>query len=337
MPVAAAPQSPSAAPPVPPPPRRKPDSNDPWASEELIKNTERKPPRIVLPQSGLAALPGRLRGEAAKAKPPEPSAPRPTLRATPVPRLPNLPPPRAVALLSGVLPTSTEKASASSIAREIAEERRRSLTAADRAAEPPQRSEAAQVDAKPAEPPPAQPVPPPPMRPAGDEAETPEPPASAQQQPESAQRSFRDELEQSRVVEHDAAPEPNDEQGLRPHRRGSHPTTGRLRQRPAKEEISFELSGGVLVVSGAIGYDLDRRFNEACQRMVASPETRLVLDLSKVSYLSSTYLGVIAPLYAATTKAGKTLVLRAQAKVARVLRLSGFDRLGEVEVVEDPR
>jgi anti-anti-sigma factor len=93
------------------------------------------------------------------------------------------------------------------------------------------------------------------------------------------------------------------------------------------------LSGGVLTVAGPVGYDLDDKFAGHCEELLQSTEKDLVLDLSGVSYLSSTYLGVIAPLYPRVTEMGKTLLLKAQGKVARVLRMAGFDRLGKVEEV----
>jgi anti-anti-sigma factor len=105
------------------------------------------------------------------------------------------------------------------------------------------------------------------------------------------------------------------------------------RKEKPRDEVVYEIVGGVLKVAGPVGYDLDSRFADYCEQLLKSAGADLVVDLSEVSYLSSTYLGVIAPLFPRAADAGKTVLVRANAKVARVLRLAGFDRLGRLEEV----
>jgi anti-anti-sigma factor len=102
----------------------------------------------------------------------------------------------------------------------------------------------------------------------------------------------------------------------------------------ARVKVKYELSGGVLRISGPIGYDLHPEFAPRCRELLQCPEQEILLDLSGVAYLSSTYLGVLAPLYLKATDAGKVLTIRVQNKVGRVFRLAGFDRLGKFETVD---
>jgi len=99
------------------------------------------------------------------------------------------------------------------------------------------------------------------------------------------------------------------------------------------EETRCEIAGGRLTVSGPLGYELNREFRLKCEALMDSPEQALLIDLSKVPYLSSVHLGVIAPLFSRARESGKELALRADARVARVLRLAGFDKLGRIEIV----
>lgn len=179
---------------------------------------------------------------------------------------------------------------------------------------PPEAEKPPAPSTSPSEAPPEVPAPPPQEQVAAEPRaeETPQPPESAGQTA--------------------AEQEPRVEIGA-PQTKG-HPTPRTL-QKVSEEagELKLELSGGRLVVSGQLGYELNKEFKKKCDELLESSEQSLVIDLSKVPYLSSTHLGVIAPLFPRAKELGKTLTLIADARVARVLKLAGFDRLGKLEVL----
>jgi anti-anti-sigma factor len=92
----------------------------------------------------------------------------------------------------------------------------------------------------------------------------------------------------------------------------------------------FEREGAVLRVAGSIGYDLNEEFRDRCEELLSSEGSELTLDLSGVEYLSSTQIGVIADVLARAKRAEKSATLRAAPKVARILKLAGLDRLGQI-------
>lgn len=99
----------------------------------------------------------------------------------------------------------------------------------------------------------------------------------------------------------------------------------------------YELSPGLLRVKEPFPYELDPDFRALCNQLLesAGEAPEILLDLSAVPYLSSTYLGVIAPVLGMAKQVGKTARVRLKARVAKIFRLAGLDSLGVIEEVED--
>jgi anti-anti-sigma factor len=110
------------------------------------------------------------------------------------------------------------------------------------------------------------------------------------------------------------------------------PEPSRRAARPT--EASYLIEGGTLRVPGRLGYELDPDFQKRCTELSESGEKDLTVDLGKVSYLSSSHLGVLAELMTGAREGGRTVTLRVTAKVSRILRLAGLELLGTVEVVD---
>lgn len=81
---------------------------------------------------------------------------------------------------------------------------------------------------------------------------------------------------------------------------------------------------GVLRVRTTMLTQDDLRFDEACRKLLDSSANRLVVDLSAVRVITSTFIGVLAVTYVDAKKARKDFVIRAPAKVIEVFRLAGF-------------
>jgi anti-anti-sigma factor len=109
--------------------------------------------------------------------------------------------------------------------------------------------------------------------------------------------------------------------------------TPRTLRRIATEatEAAYEVSGNILRVTGAIGYDLNPVFRKKSDELLQVPDADVIVDLEPVLYLSSSHLGVLAELMARAQQAGKSVSVRAGKKAARVIRLAGLDKMCTLE------
>ncbi len=101
---------------------------------------------------------------------------------------------------------------------------------------------------------------------------------------------------------------------------------------------AIEVEEGTLRASGVLGYEDEERFASALGRLLDFLKTgaceRLVVDLSEVDFVSSSYVRHIAHVMVEAKRDGRRVVVRARERVARILRLAGLDKLGDFEVVD---
>ncbi len=95
----------------------------------------------------------------------------------------------------------------------------------------------------------------------------------------------------------------------------------------------YELDNGVLKVSTDLRRDFDLSFDQACRELLGFPQDELRIDLSSVSYVNSTYIGMIAATFFQAQANGKTLSITARPAVLQVLRAAGFEGLIQLEAV----
>lgn len=86
----------------------------------------------------------------------------------------------------------------------------------------------------------------------------------------------------------------------------------------------YELLDGVLKVFKELDYDYDVSFDRACSELVSSPQENLVIDLSRISRITSTYIGLMAAAFFQAKSNGKTISLIAQGSVLHALTRAGF-------------
>lgn len=91
------------------------------------------------------------------------------------------------------------------------------------------------------------------------------------------------------------------------------------------EIVDFELKGGVLKVFKELDYDYDVSFDRICGELVSSPETDLVIDLSRINYITSTYVGLMAASFFMARSHGKTLAIIAKGRVLSTIKMAGFE------------
>ena len=93
-----------------------------------------------------------------------------------------------------------------------------------------------------------------------------------------------------------------------------------------------EVRGSRLTAFGDLSTDVDTSFDGACQQLLADPAREPVVDLTRVSSLSSTYVGLIAELALSAGKSGRKLKVVAGPRVFSLLRDAG---LGSVAALEE--
>lgn len=86
----------------------------------------------------------------------------------------------------------------------------------------------------------------------------------------------------------------------------------------------YELKDGVLKVFKQLDFDYDVTFDRACSELVACPQQRLVIDLSRIERITSTYIGLMAAAFFQAQANGKTIAITAHGSVLHALRLAGF-------------
>ncbi len=89
--------------------------------------------------------------------------------------------------------------------------------------------------------------------------------------------------------------------------------------------VQYEIKNGMLRVMSDLRRDFDLSFDQVCSDLLESKEDKLAIDLSRISYINSTYIGMIAATYFQAQTRGKDLKVIARNSVLQVLRAAGFD------------
>lgn len=88
----------------------------------------------------------------------------------------------------------------------------------------------------------------------------------------------------------------------------------------------YEVANGTLkVYSEELHQDYDISFDRACRDLIDSQRTELVIDLTLVKQLTSTYIGIMAATYFQIKSGGKALTIIATGRVLRILQYAGFE------------
>ena len=96
--------------------------------------------------------------------------------------------------------------------------------------------------------------------------------------------------------------------------------------------MRYEMGGGRLTIRGSLTEALDINFDINCRKLLDSREQSLVVDLTGVSGITSMYLGALAGVASEASAQGRTLIVRANSRVADLIRQVGFDRIMTMEI-----
>lgn len=101
------------------------------------------------------------------------------------------------------------------------------------------------------------------------------------------------------------------------------------------ENNYLRVENGILKVNKDLRQDFDLAFDESCNELLASPNPSLVIDLSAVSYINSTYIGMIAATYFQAQSMKKELRVIARQSVLSILKSAGFDGFIKLELANE--
>lgn len=87
----------------------------------------------------------------------------------------------------------------------------------------------------------------------------------------------------------------------------------------------LEIKDGCLHVTKDLRQDFDLSFDEACNELLESNQKELIINLGSVTYINSTYIGMIAATYFQAQASGKTLKVIARGSVLNILKAAGFE------------
>jgi anti-anti-sigma regulatory factor len=82
-------------------------------------------------------------------------------------------------------------------------------------------------------------------------------------------------------------------------------------QQTPNDEPIFVLHDGVLEVQRDLRQDFDLSFDRACSELLSSEKDELLIDLTRATYVNSTYIGMIAATFFQAQAVKKSLTIRA--------------------------
>ena len=103
-----------------------------------------------------------------------------------------------------------------------------------------------------------------------------------------------------------------------------------------EEPQGITVQGDTLRARGELGPQLEAAFEEATSRLLESAEDPLVIDLTGVRYVNSTYVRHIAAAALDASKLGRRIRLMATRRAMRVFEFAGLQKMANVDVVPTP-
>ena len=97
----------------------------------------------------------------------------------------------------------------------------------------------------------------------------------------------------------------------------------------------YAVVDNVLVVNAQDLKDYDPAFEEAIETLLSQPKTALHIDLRRVKYLSSVYIGLIAAAFFSANEKKCSLHVKGQHRTISLLRAAGLDGWVQLETAED--
>jgi anti-anti-sigma factor len=99
-------------------------------------------------------------------------------------------------------------------------------------------------------------------------------------------------------------------------------------------EKGFVVEGNTLTANHDLYWESHDAFSEKCQELLNSKGDRLVVDLTRVNFMFSTYVGILGNLCLDAAERNKKLAVRISPRTEWIFNLAGFRQMIELQVVE---
>lgn len=95
----------------------------------------------------------------------------------------------------------------------------------------------------------------------------------------------------------------------------------------------FTINKGVLRVNSDMYWEFLEEFDAACKKLLDSRRSRLEVDLTPVSFISSSFVGCLSNLVVRASRLKKRVVLKVTLDVSWLFDIMGGQKIVEMEVV----
>jgi len=96
-----------------------------------------------------------------------------------------------------------------------------------------------------------------------------------------------------------------------------------------------ERNAAVLRVTGDLDFDERDRFQTAVDGLLATEARNLIIDLSRISRMSSVYIGTLVSEGGQARTQGRSLSVSIPGPIAKICRESGLDKVTNLIVASD--
>lgn len=97
--------------------------------------------------------------------------------------------------------------------------------------------------------------------------------------------------------------------------------------------MNFGIQDNVLTVHVDLPPELEQEFEEQCRKLITGADAPPLVDLSEVTYISTEYIDILTHAADASAKRGLRLKVRIKPHLARLLVISSYNLVGDVEEV----
>lgn len=94
----------------------------------------------------------------------------------------------------------------------------------------------------------------------------------------------------------------------------------------------YVVTGNTLVATMELHPDRVEEFSRACRLLLEAPEKKIVIDLTDVRYVYSTYVGVLSDFTKDAAGAGKELLLKVGQQIAWIFKMAGLSEMVQIEI-----
>ena len=104
---------------------------------------------------------------------------------------------------------------------------------------------------------------------------------------------------------------------------------------PDDDDGAFVVEGNKLVANDDLYWESHDNFSAKCQELLEAKDAEIVIDLSKVNFMFSTYVGILGNLCLDAAEKDKTLAVRVSPKTEWVFNLATFRQMIDLQIVDD--